>query len=251
MLTVTAAAVSSWALLQVLWQRYLGGSASFTYPTTVSLVFLALGLVLAIPARHRSGLTFGRQPDSWLATAAVVGLPVLCVAIIYPILPERPFAGASRDMWLLSPVAQDLWFLGVPPESTLDDVARLRSVPIVICLRRLRARGAVPPVDRHHHLCDVVAHGSELHCLEHFVASGAQSNCEIGAPSEEAPRPGPIPTIYAIAAAGFVPDPSTVACLRGSPCLNHPAMIDLSRIGGPASAVPVSHSHVLGARHAG
>jgi membrane protease YdiL (CAAX protease family) len=112
-LTVTAAAVSSWRLLQVLWQRYVGGSASFTYPTTVSLVFLALGLVLAIPARHRSGLTFGRQPDSWLATAAVVGLPVLCVAIIYPILPERPFAGASRDMWLLSPVAQDLWFLGV------------------------------------------------------------------------------------------------------------------------------------------
>ena len=82
-------------------------------------------------------------------------------------------------------------------------------------------------------------------------ASGAPSNCEIGAPSEEAPRPGPIPTIYAIAAAGFAPDPSTVACLRGSTCLNHPAMIDLSRIGGPASAVPVSHSHVLGARHAG
>jgi len=112
-LTVTAAAISSWRLLQVLWQRYLGGSASFMYPTTVSLVFLALGLVLAIPARHRSGLTFGRQPDSWLATVAVIGLPVLCVAIIYPILPERPFAGASRDMWLLSPVAQDLWFLGV------------------------------------------------------------------------------------------------------------------------------------------
>ena len=42
-------------------------------------------------------------------------------------------------------------------------------------------------------------------------ASGASSNCEIGAPSEEAPRPGPIPTIYAIAAAGFAPDPSTVA----------------------------------------
>jgi hypothetical protein len=82
-------------------------------------------------------------------------------------------------------------------------------------------------------------------------ASGASSNCEIGAPSEEAPRPGPIPTIYAIAAAGFVPDPATVACLRGSPCLNHPAMIDLSRIDGPASAVPVSHSHVLGERHAG
>src|SRR5205814_862488 len=112
-LTFAAAAVSGWRVLQVLWQRYLGGSEIFTYPATVSLVFLALGLVLAIPARHRSGLTLGRQPDSWLATAAVVGLPVLSVVLIYPILPERPFVGASRDMWLLSPVAQDLWFLGV------------------------------------------------------------------------------------------------------------------------------------------
>jgi membrane protease YdiL (CAAX protease family) len=112
-LTVTAAAVSDWRVLQVVWQRYLGGPAIVSYPTTVSLTFLVLGLVLAIPARHRSGLTLGRQPDSWLATAAVVGVPVVCVALIYPILPERPFAGASRDMWLLSPVAQDLWFLGV------------------------------------------------------------------------------------------------------------------------------------------
>jgi hypothetical protein len=82
-------------------------------------------------------------------------------------------------------------------------------------------------------------------------ASGAPSGCEVGAPAEEAPRPGPIPTIYALAAVGFTPDPSTVACQRGSPCLDHPAMIDLSRIGGPASAVPLSHSHVLGAHHAG
>jgi hypothetical protein len=82
-------------------------------------------------------------------------------------------------------------------------------------------------------------------------ASGAPSECEIGAPAETPPRPGPIPTIYALAAVGFTPDPSTVACLRGSPCLDHPAMIDLSRIGGPASAVPLSHSHVLDAHHAG
>lgn len=65
-------------------------------------------------------------------------------------------------------------------------------------------------------------------------SSGAPSNCEIGAPPELAPRPGPTPTIYAIAAVGFQPDPTTVACIAGSPCLNHPAMIDLSRIGGPA-----------------
>jgi hypothetical protein len=82
-------------------------------------------------------------------------------------------------------------------------------------------------------------------------SSGAPSDCELGAPAEVAPRPGPIPTIYAIAAVGFQPDPATVACLRGSPCLNHPAMIDASRIGGPAGAPALSHSHILDARDGG
>jgi hypothetical protein len=81
-------------------------------------------------------------------------------------------------------------------------------------------------------------------------SSGAPSGCEIGAPPDLAPREGPIPTIYAIAAAGFQPDPATVACLAGTTCLNHPAMIDLSRVGGPASAAPVSHSHIVD-RHGG
>jgi hypothetical protein len=79
----------------------------------------------------------------------------------------------------------------------------------------------------------------------------APADCEIGAPAETPPRPGPIPTIYALAAVGFTPDPSTVACVRGSPCLDHPTMIDLSRIGGPAPGAPLSHSHVLDAHHAG
>lgn len=82
-------------------------------------------------------------------------------------------------------------------------------------------------------------------------ASGAPSDCEIGAPPEVAPRPGPIPTIYAIAAVGFQPNPSTLACLQGSPCLNHPAMIDASRIGGPAAAPALSHSHILDSRAGG
>jgi hypothetical protein len=82
-------------------------------------------------------------------------------------------------------------------------------------------------------------------------SSGAPSNCEIGAPPEEAPRPGPIPTIYAIAAAGFTPSAGTAACMAGTTCLNHPAMIDLSRVGGPASAAPVSHSHILSAHSGG
>lgn len=82
-------------------------------------------------------------------------------------------------------------------------------------------------------------------------SSGAPSNCELGAPGEVTPRPGPIPTIYAIAAVGFRPDPATIACPAGSVCLNHPAMIDASRVGGSPTANPPSHSHILSQRGGG
>lgn len=84
-------------------------------------------------------------------------------------------------------------------------------------------------------------------------ASGAVSNCVLGADAEVDPRPGPIPTIYAIAAVGFQPDVATLSCPAGSVCLNHPAMIDASRLAGPgATSVPgVPHSHIIDERAAG
>lgn len=84
--------------------------------------------------------------------------------------------------------------------------------------------------------------------------SGAVSNCVLGADAEVAPRPGPIPTIYAIAAVGGIqPDLSTLACPPGSVCLNHPAMLDVSRVRGPGfENVPaLPHSHILEERRAG
>jgi len=84
--------------------------------------------------------------------------------------------------------------------------------------------------------------------------SGAPTNCEIGAAPETPPRPGPIPTIYAIAAVGGIqPNPLTLACRAGTPCLNHPAMIDVSRVRGPGfeSAPALPHSHILDERRAG
>lgn len=83
--------------------------------------------------------------------------------------------------------------------------------------------------------------------------SGATSNCVLGAVAEVSPRPGPIPAIYAIAAVGFQPDPSTLSCRAGTPCLNHPLMIDASRIAGPgATSVPgLPHSHIIAERRAG
>lgn len=79
-------------------------------------------------------------------------------------------------------------------------------------------------------------------------ASGAATGCVLGADAEVFPRPGPIPAIYAVAPVGFQPDPATLSCRAGTPCLNHPAMLDASRVAGPAATnVPAQpHSHVIG-----
>jgi len=76
--------------------------------------------------------------------------------------------------------------------------------------------------------------------------SGATTGCELGAEAQIPPRPGPIPEIYAIAAAGGItPDPSTLACRPGTVCLNHPGMIDASRVGGLPNGPAVPHSHIV------
>jgi hypothetical protein len=84
-------------------------------------------------------------------------------------------------------------------------------------------------------------------------SSGAASNCEIGAGPEVPLRSGPIPTIYAIAAVGIPAPLSTLACPAGSPCLNHPAMIDVSRLRGPGfeNAPALPHSHIVTDRRGG
>jgi hypothetical protein len=83
-------------------------------------------------------------------------------------------------------------------------------------------------------------------------ASGADTGCELGADAEIAPRGGPIPVIYAIAAAGGIqPDLSTLACRPGTVCINHPGMIDASRVGGSATGPAVPHSHIITEHQAG
>jgi hypothetical protein len=82
--------------------------------------------------------------------------------------------------------------------------------------------------------------------------SGAATGCELGADPETTPRPGRIPIIYAVAAAGGIqPALSTLACPGGSVCLNHPGMIDASRVGGLLNGPAVAHSHILSERGGG
>lgn len=101
---------------------------------------------------------------------------------------------------------------------------------------------------------EVELYYTKTYFCEEPPSSGAPGGCEIGADALTPPRPGPIPTIYAIAAAGGIQvDPSTLACAAGTPCLNHPAMIDASRVLGPgATSIPaVPHSHIVTERAAG
>jgi hypothetical protein len=90
---------------------------------------------------------------------------------------------------------------------------------------------------------------TRLYFCEAPPESGAPSGCVVGAPAEVTPRDGPIPLIYAIAAVGIQPDPATVHC--PSLCLNHPSTLDLSRIGGPSSAMAGPHSHIIAERRSG
>ena len=81
--------------------------------------------------------------------------------------------------------------------------------------------------------------------------SAVSTKCEVGADATIAPRSGPIPTIYALAPAGFTPDPSTVHCPGGVVCLNHPHALDLSRVGLPDSVFAPAHSHIITDRQSG
>jgi hypothetical protein len=82
--------------------------------------------------------------------------------------------------------------------------------------------------------------------------TAAASDCVIGADAEVPPRPGPIPLLYAIAAVGIQPAVETLSCPAGSPCLNHPLMIDISRIRpGFTSAPGLPHSHIVAERRGG
>ena len=78
-------------------------------------------------------------------------------------------------------------------------------------------------------------------------ASGADSNCELGAEPVRAARGGKIPVLYVMTPLGFRPDDSTLQCPVVGSCINHPSTIDVSRIFGAGTenlALP-AHSHIV------
>jgi membrane protease YdiL (CAAX protease family) len=108
--TILAVIAADWEQpVRVMGLRHLPG---LDHAGQHSLVLLAFGLLLTIPTWKRSGLRIGSIRKHWKAVLIVCGIPVLVTALVYPQLGERPFARAGAEMWLISPLAQDLVFMG-------------------------------------------------------------------------------------------------------------------------------------------
>jgi membrane protease YdiL (CAAX protease family) len=109
--TLAARAIPTWYVLERIWKHQLGGEARLSYALFHDLVLLTLGLGLALSAPSLSGLRVGAVREHWRGVLFVCSVPILLTAIVYPNLPERPFAERSWSMWAISPLAQDLVFM--------------------------------------------------------------------------------------------------------------------------------------------
>ena len=84
-------------------------------------------------------------------------------------------------------------------------------------------------------------------------ASGADSDCIVGAEPQTAPRGGNIPVLYVMTPLGF--NPGNLQCPDAGDCINHPADLDLTPVfGGEGSTVVIPlppHSHIVDTRQGG
>lgn len=105
-----AALVGAWLVPPLLARLFSESPGLRSYRFGLGL--LLYGLALTLPTWRRSGLRIGTIREHWKGVLLVCGGPVLLTLLVYPNLPERPFAHAGPGMWLVSPLAQDLVFLG-------------------------------------------------------------------------------------------------------------------------------------------
>ncbi|HEX2094352.1 MAG TPA: CPBP family intramembrane glutamic endopeptidase, partial [Longimicrobiaceae bacterium] len=109
---IAAHAIPAWHVFGRLWTEDALGFRAVPWRTFRYILFLLFGLLLTLPTRRRSGLVLGDIRSQWRRVLLVCGGPVLITALVYPLLPVRPFANAGFQMWAISPLAQSLVFIG-------------------------------------------------------------------------------------------------------------------------------------------
>jgi membrane protease YdiL (CAAX protease family) len=111
-LTITISLFPRWRVFEQAWVQNFAGLKALPWHWYVSILFVAAGLLLALPTRRRSGLRMGSIREHWRGVCLVCGGAVVATALVYPQLPVRPWADASMTMWTLSPLGQQLIFNG-------------------------------------------------------------------------------------------------------------------------------------------
>lgn len=112
LLTITYLAIPSWAL-QLTWKLFPKDMRTEACARWYwELLSLGFALLLTLGSWRRSGLRIGNIRQHWRGTVLVCGIPIALTAIIYPLLPERPFSDQGIQMWLTSPWHQDMVFAG-------------------------------------------------------------------------------------------------------------------------------------------
>lgn len=109
---IGATTLTRWAPFVQAWSSNVLGLKAVPWDVYRDVLFLGFGLLLAGSAPRRSGLQIGTVRAEWRRVLLVNAVPPAFVALVYPFLPVRPFAGASFTMWLVSPLAQTLFFAG-------------------------------------------------------------------------------------------------------------------------------------------
>jgi membrane protease YdiL (CAAX protease family) len=111
-LTISAQVFPRWRVFEQMWVQDVLGLRGLSWHWYASLVFLGFGLLLTLPTRERSGLRIGSIRAHWRGVLLVCGGSVLATALVYPQLPVRPWGDQPATMWLVSPLAQSLIFIG-------------------------------------------------------------------------------------------------------------------------------------------
>ena len=112
LVTLAFVAVPRW-VVQVSWRWFPPGMQTSRWADWhYALAQLGFALLLVIGSPLRSGLRIGAFRAHWWKLLIVCSIPIALTAGVYPQLANRPFAHMSAGMWLISPLAQDMVFLG-------------------------------------------------------------------------------------------------------------------------------------------
>ncbi|MEP3479116.1 MAG: CPBP family intramembrane glutamic endopeptidase [Fuerstiella sp.] len=77
------------------------------------IIFLVFSVALVCHDPRGYGLRLGDgMRKKWVWVLMICAIPIMLTAVVYPLLPSKPFSGGPISTWLISPLAQDLLFAG-------------------------------------------------------------------------------------------------------------------------------------------